>query len=249
MCGLFDLTTNNLGDQLCRQLRKCAARGFPLNDFHHLLANGSNLGGSSVCGLLDLIRSSLREGDSEKSEEIIVCSFDSDICFNQRLPFANERPKLVGGKIEPMKVGKTIFPLDFVHPELDLPESMIFVLLQIGKRHFEYSSLQCIICIFKTGGPVDECFADIANLEGGRSLWKISKLFILARPPENTFTEYQSLRVKGSCVLFFRPFFPFESRLFLSMQSAITFCEHRGANLARVTTYFPTAMIATSNAV
>lgn len=31
----------------------------------------------------------------------------------------------------------------------------------------------------------------------------------------HTLTEYQSLRVNGSCVLFLSPFLPFERRLFL----------------------------------
>ena len=30
-----------------------------------------------------------------------------------------------------------------------------------------------------------------------------------------TFTEYQSFLVKGSCVLFLRPFLPLDNRLFL----------------------------------
>ena len=57
-----------------------------------------------------------------------------------------------------------------------------------------------------------------------------------------TLTEYQSLRVKGSCVLFLRPFLPLERRLFLRQISVLT----RRLSLMHLKvkeiTHFPTAM-------
>ena len=90
LCSLLDLTTNNFGNQLRSQLRKCAVRGFALNDLNHLLANGTNLRGCGICSLFDLVRSSLGERDGEQAEEVIIGGFDDDVGFNERLPFADQ---------------------------------------------------------------------------------------------------------------------------------------------------------------
>lgn len=67
-----------------------------------------------------------------------------------------------------MEICEAVLPLDFVHSKLDLPERMIFVLLQVGKRDLEYPSLQSVIGILETGGSVDERFSDtgLVSLEG-----------------------------------------------------------------------------------
>ena len=63
-----------------------------------------------------------------------------------------------------MEVSQAILALHFVDPELDFSERMILILLQISQRNLEYSSLQGVVCVFKTGGPVDERFADTTDL-------------------------------------------------------------------------------------
>lgn len=54
----------------------------------------------------------------------------------------------------------------------------------------------------------------LSDLEGGRCLDVVSQDCSMAEVFP-TLTEYQSFRVNGSCVRFFKPFFPFERRLFL----------------------------------
>ena len=56
---------------------------------------------------------------------------------------------------------------------------------------------------------------------------------------EGALTEYQSFRVKGSWVLFLRPFLPFDKRLFLIV------CEWAGRRIKVEYAHLPTAMIAT----
>ena len=104
-----------------------------MNDLHHLLADGTDLRGGGVSCLLDLIGPSLGEGNSEQPEEVVVGGLDRDVGLNKGLPFAHERPKLVGGEIQPVKVGQTVLPLHLIHPQLHLPECMVFVLLQVGQ--------------------------------------------------------------------------------------------------------------------
>lgn len=63
LCCLLDFAANNLRDELCRKLGKRTARGLPLHNFGHLFPDSANLGGTSVCGLLDLVGTSLSESD------------------------------------------------------------------------------------------------------------------------------------------------------------------------------------------
>lgn len=80
----------------------------------------------------------------------------------------------------------------------------------------------------------------------GLGAWKIpvSDYVQLSLPPAQCITliEYQSLRENGSTVFFLRPFFPFESLLFLFKK------KKKSASVPRYDAlyipYFPTAMVA-----
>ncbi len=61
-----------------------------------------------------------------------------------------------------MEVGQAVLALDFVDPELDLAESVVLVLLEIGQRDLEDPSLQGVVRVLETGGPVDKGLADTA---------------------------------------------------------------------------------------
>ena len=91
LCRLLNFAANNFRNQFCCQLRQRAARRFALNDLHHLFANSADLGGGSVCSLLDLVWPSLGESDREKAKEVVIGGLNSDVGFNERLPFADER--------------------------------------------------------------------------------------------------------------------------------------------------------------
>ena len=65
MSSLLNLTTNNLWDEFGSKLCKGAAGGFTGNDLGHLLSDSSDLGGGSICGLLDLVRTALGECNGE----------------------------------------------------------------------------------------------------------------------------------------------------------------------------------------
>ena len=88
--ALLDLSSNDLGDQLARQLRECHAGRLPLDDLRHLLPDRANLRAGCVGGLLDLVGPALGEGDGEQSEEVVVCCLDCDVCFDECLPLAHE---------------------------------------------------------------------------------------------------------------------------------------------------------------
>jgi hypothetical protein len=90
----------------------------------------------------------------------VVGSHDGDVGLNQSLPLADERAELVRGEVETVKVGQAVLALDLVDPELDLAESMVLILLEIGERNLEDPALQSIVGVLETGGAVDQGLAD-----------------------------------------------------------------------------------------
>lgn len=158
--SLLDLTTNDLRNELVSELSERAAGCLPLHDFNHLLADGTDLRRTSICGLLNLVRASLGEGDSKKPKEIIIGRLHSDIGFDQRLPLAHEGSQFVGCEIKTVEVGQTVLALNLVHTKLNLAESMVFIILQVSQRDLENSTLQGVIGVLETTGPVDQSLPD-----------------------------------------------------------------------------------------
>jgi len=141
-----------------------------LNDLGHLLSDGSDLRRGGVCGLLDLVWPALGEGDGEQTEEVVVGGLDGDVGLDQGLPLSDEGAEFVRGEVETVEVGQTVLALNLVDAELDLAESVVLILLEIGQRNLENSALQRIVCVLDTGGSVDESLSDISDLEGRGSL-------------------------------------------------------------------------------
>ena len=81
------------------------------------------------------------------------------------MPLADEGAELVGSEVETVEVGQAVLALDLVDAELDLAESVVLILLEIGERDLEYPALQGIVCALETGGTVDEGLADTAKSE------------------------------------------------------------------------------------
>lgn len=157
---LLDLTTNDLGNELVGELRKSAAGGLALHDLGHLLADGANLRRAGVGSLLDLVGATLGEGDGEQTDEVVIGGLHGNVGLDQGLPLADQGAQLVGGKIQAVEVGQTILALDLIHAELDLAESVVLVVLEVGKRDFEDTALQGVVGVLQTAGAVDEGLAD-----------------------------------------------------------------------------------------
>jgi hypothetical protein len=158
--GLLDLTANNLRNELVGELRESAASGLALHDLGHLLANSADLRRTGVGGLLDLVGASLGEGNGEQTEEVVVSGLHGDIGLNQRLPLADKRTELVGGEVQTVEVGQTVLALDLINAELDLAESVILVVLQVGQGDLEDPALQRVVGVLETAGAVDKSLAD-----------------------------------------------------------------------------------------
>lgn len=164
MCALLNLSSNNLRDKLACQLAQCACSGLSLDDFCHLLSDGSDLRAGSICGLLDLVWSSLREGDGEKSDQIIVSCLDGNASLDQGLPFSDQRSQLVGCEVKTVEVGQAVLALNLINSQLDLSECVVFVILEIGQGDLEDSSFEGVVCVLETCSSVYEGFANTTQI-------------------------------------------------------------------------------------
>ena len=69
-----------------------------------------------------------------------------------------------------MEVGEAVLALDLIDTQLDLAERVLLVLVQVSEGDLEDTALQGIVGVLHTLGAVDEGLANVANVEGGRSL-------------------------------------------------------------------------------
>lgn len=160
--ALLDLAADNLRNELGGELAESAALGLALHDVGHLLADGADLRRPRVGGLLDLVRSSLGEGNAEQAEEVVVGGLDDNVGLNEGLPLADERAQLVGGEVETVEVGQAVLALDLINSQLDLAECVVLVLLEIGEGDLEDAALERIVGVLETSGAVHERLADTA---------------------------------------------------------------------------------------
>lgn len=157
---LLDLTADDLGDQLGRKLGQRAASGVALHDLGHLLADRTDLRRAGIGGLLDLVGASLRKGNGKQANKVIIGGLHGHVGLDEGLPLADKRAQLVGREVHTIEVGKAVLPLDFIHPELDLAERVVFIVLQVGKRSLEDTTLEGVVCILQTAGAVDNRLAN-----------------------------------------------------------------------------------------
>jgi hypothetical protein len=59
-----------------------------------------------------------------------------------------------------VEVGEAVLALNLVNTELDLAESVVLVVLEVGKRNFEDTALQGVVGVLETSGSVDEGFSN-----------------------------------------------------------------------------------------
>ena len=60
----------------------------------------------SIASSLDLVSTSLGEGDAEKPQCVVVCGFDIDMRLDQSLPLLNQGPELVGCEVHTLEMKK-----------------------------------------------------------------------------------------------------------------------------------------------
>jgi len=64
-----------------------------------------------------------------------------------------------------VEVGKAVFTLNLIDPQLDFAERMVFILLEVGKGDLENTALESVVGVLQTSGTVDESLSNISDLE------------------------------------------------------------------------------------
>lgn len=63
-----------------------------------------------------------------------------------------------------MKVGQAIAALNLVDAELDFPEGVVFVLLEVREGDLDDAALEGVVGVFETSRAVDEGFANAVGV-------------------------------------------------------------------------------------
>jgi len=170
LAGLLDLVSDNLGDELVDELLQVAGGGLGDHDLEHLLANLTDLSSLGVGGLLDLVDTLLGEGNSEETEQVTIGGLDINVSLDDGLPLADHGAELVRGHVHTVEVGEAVLALDLIDTQLDLAERVLLVLVQVSEGDLEDTALQRVVGVLHALGTVNEGLANLANVEGGRSL-------------------------------------------------------------------------------
>jgi hypothetical protein len=97
-----------------------------------------------IRGLAGLVGSSLGETDGEHSKSVSISSLDVHMGLNQRLPFANKRAELVGGEVHSVEVGQALSSNNVLNDESHLTVSLVLILLEVGKRNLNNTTLEVV---------------------------------------------------------------------------------------------------------
>lgn len=134
--------------QFLDQFFQVASRSFTVHDFEHLFTNLTNLGRFSISSLLQLVRATFSEGNSEKTEQVTIGSFNIDVSFDERLPFSDQRAQFVRGEVHAVKVGQTVASLNFLDLEFDFTEGVFLVVVQVSQGEFQNTIFEGVVGVF-----------------------------------------------------------------------------------------------------
>lgn len=130
--------------QFLDQFLQVALGGFFGHDLEHLLSDVADLAGLGVAsGSSTLVWLLLGEGDGEHTKDVSVSGADINTAFDQSLPLADQRAKLVAGHVHAVEVGDNVGTLDILADQLDLAESLGFITsVQFGQGDLEDTALK-----------------------------------------------------------------------------------------------------------
>lgn len=171
LAALLDLLTDGVGDQLLDDLLQVAGGDLAGDDLEHALADGTDLAGLSVGGLLDLLRATLGETDGEQTEQVTISGLDVNVGLDQGLPFLDHGAKLVSSDGHTVEVGQAGLALDLVDAKTELAEGLVLRLgVQVTKGDIQDTSTEGVIGVLQTLSAVDQGLTNVADGKGGGSL-------------------------------------------------------------------------------
>ena len=115
------------------------------HNFHHLIADGLDLGGLGVASGSDLSACSFCESNGEHSEEVSVSSLGLNESLDSGVPLLDNGAELVSGDVHSVEVSVAIKALNFFNLHLHLsPGQLVAVSVQISQRYFEHTTFQAV---------------------------------------------------------------------------------------------------------
>jgi len=110
----------------------------------HLGADRPALGGLGVAGGGDLVVLGARERDAEETDGVSVRGAAVYVGLDDGLLLSDEGAKLVAGHVHAVEVHQAVVSLNVLDTESDLAVGKRFVLLKIGERNLDDTSLKVI---------------------------------------------------------------------------------------------------------
>jgi len=141
---LGDLFSNGSRDELLDK-RLEVSLGSKLGHVgNHLGADCSALSGLGVAGGRDLVVLGSRESNAKETDSVSVRGAAVNIGLNDGLLLSDQRAKLVTGHVHAVEVQQAVVSLNILDTEPDLAVGKGLVLLEIGERNLDDTSLEVV---------------------------------------------------------------------------------------------------------
>ena len=141
-CLTLDFLSGSSSNKSLNKSLEVSLSGQGGHSVDHLGADRTDLGRLGVTGLLELIILLLGEGDAEHTDDVTVGGTGINIGLNDRLLLLDEGAKLITGHVHTVEVEKAVESLNILDTELDLTVGHGLVVVEIGKRELNDTSLQ-----------------------------------------------------------------------------------------------------------
>lgn len=115
---------------------------------------------------------------SEISRHLTIAGLHVHVGLDEGHPLLDERAQLVPGKVKAVEVRHHIVALHVLAAELDLPEPLVVVLVEVGERDLEDAALQALRGDFGARSPGDKGLARIFVHEDGGRLNSVPLLLV-----------------------------------------------------------------------
>lgn len=141
---LSNVVANRSGDEFLDKTLEVSFGTEFRHDGGHFGANGTDFGTLGVASGFDLIVLRTCESNAKHSDNVSVGSSAVNIGLDDRLLLANQGAKLVSGHVHSVEIQETVVSLNVFNTQLDFSERHALVLVQVGKRNFNDTSLEVV---------------------------------------------------------------------------------------------------------
>jgi hypothetical protein len=167
--GFFcDLFSNRSGNELLNEGFKVSLVSQFGHSRNHLCSNGTSLRGLGVARALDLILLRFCESNAKQAHHVSVGGTAINISFDNGLLLTDQTAKLITGHVHSVEVEEAVVSLNIFDTELNFAVSKCLILVQVGKRHLNNTSLEVFGGNLGTLGLGDEGLSSIFDSKNGR---------------------------------------------------------------------------------